>query len=66
MINEFTSENPDPENSTGDASRKRVLVQTETAKKSSKIFHSQSTQMGIQFIASDDYPGEIYSTLVIY
>ena len=57
MINEsFTSENPDPETSLRDGTRKRGSVQIETANKSSEFFHSQSTQMGKQFIASDGYP----------
>ena len=39
MINEsFIGEKPDPENSMGDGTRKRVSVQIETAKKSSKFF----------------------------
>ena len=46
MINEsFTGENPDPENSIENGTRKRVSVQIETAKKSSKFFHSQPTQI---------------------
>ena len=57
MINaSFTSENPDPENLIGDGTRKRGSVQIKTVKKSSESFHSQSTQMRIQFIASDDNP----------
>ena len=57
MINEsFTGENLDPENLIENGTRKRVSVQIQTGKKSSKFFHSQSTQIRIQFIASDDYP----------
>ena len=53
MINEsFTGENPDPENLIENGTRKRVSVQIETAKKSSKFFLSQSTQMGVQFMAT--------------
>ena len=38
MINEsFTNENPDQENLTENGTRKRVSVQIETAKKSSKF-----------------------------
>ena len=50
MINEsFIGEKPDPENSMRDGTRKRVSVQIETAKKSSKFFSQSIHEMGIQF-----------------
>ena len=59
MINEsFTGEKPDPENSMRDGTRKRVSVQIETAKKSSKF--SQSTKWTYSFNELSPWPSETY------
>ena len=65
MINEsFIGEKPDPENSMRDGTRKRVSVQIETAKKSSKFFRSQSTKWTYSFNELSPWLSETYYNLL--